>query len=147
MDQLIFGSLSHTHYWYEVGTLKISVELQRLLSGVLPLFCFSFITNYRRATNRVSFDYRGTSRRLIGIVENWYVSHSLWLVGLTCRGRCCGSAKRSHYTLGLNILVSGGVKAHPLANWLMWTSSLLAPFPKNVTAYVMLGSLNLKNTT
>ena len=23
MDQLIFGSLSHTHYWYEVGMLKV----------------------------------------------------------------------------------------------------------------------------
>ena len=23
MDQLIFASLSHTHYWYEVGMLKI----------------------------------------------------------------------------------------------------------------------------
>ena len=25
MDQLIFASLSHTHYWYEVGMLKVSV--------------------------------------------------------------------------------------------------------------------------
>ena len=23
MDQLIFASLSHTHYWYEAGTLKV----------------------------------------------------------------------------------------------------------------------------
>ena len=23
MDQLIFASLSHTHYWYEVGSLKV----------------------------------------------------------------------------------------------------------------------------
>ena len=23
MDQLIFASLSHTHYWYEEGTLKV----------------------------------------------------------------------------------------------------------------------------
>ena len=23
MDQIIFASLSHTHYWYEVGMLKI----------------------------------------------------------------------------------------------------------------------------
>ena len=31
MDQLIFASLSHTHYWYEVGMLKVpavrSVEI------------------------------------------------------------------------------------------------------------------------
>ena len=24
MDQLIFASLSHTHYWYEVGMLKVA---------------------------------------------------------------------------------------------------------------------------
>ena len=30
MDQLIFASLSHTHYWYEVGMLKVPAEvLQR----------------------------------------------------------------------------------------------------------------------
>ena len=23
MDQLIYASLSHTHYWYEVGMLKV----------------------------------------------------------------------------------------------------------------------------
>ena len=27
MDQLIFASLSHTHYWYEVGMLKVPAEL------------------------------------------------------------------------------------------------------------------------
>ena len=34
MDQLIFASLSHTHYWYEVGMLKVP-EYQRfiLLTG------------------------------------------------------------------------------------------------------------------
>ena len=25
MDQLIFASLSHTHYWYEVGMLKVPI--------------------------------------------------------------------------------------------------------------------------
>ena len=28
MDQLIFASLSHTHYWYEVGMLKVPAEVQ-----------------------------------------------------------------------------------------------------------------------
>ena len=39
MDQLIFASLSHTHYWYEVGMLKVPAEdsmidgpLQKVLS-------------------------------------------------------------------------------------------------------------------
>ena len=26
MDQFIFASLSHTHYWYEVGMLKVPAE-------------------------------------------------------------------------------------------------------------------------
>ena len=26
MDQLIYASLSHTHYWYEVGMLKVTAK-------------------------------------------------------------------------------------------------------------------------
>ena len=29
MDQLIFASLSHTHYWYEVGMLKVPANTIR----------------------------------------------------------------------------------------------------------------------
>ena len=29
MDQLIFASLSHTHYWYEVGMLKVPADTTR----------------------------------------------------------------------------------------------------------------------
>ena len=42
MDQLIFASLSHTHYWYEVGMLKVpTVDLveyvpERDLFRVVP---------------------------------------------------------------------------------------------------------------
>ena len=43
MDQLIFAPLSHTHYWYEVGMLKVPavvvycvlVERKMGLSGVV----------------------------------------------------------------------------------------------------------------
>ena len=31
MDQLIFASLSHTHYWYEVGMLKVPAVLKPFL--------------------------------------------------------------------------------------------------------------------
>ena len=31
MDQLIFASLSHTHYWYEVGMLKVPSWHRRVL--------------------------------------------------------------------------------------------------------------------
>ena len=27
MDQLIYAYLSHTHYWYEVGMLKVPADL------------------------------------------------------------------------------------------------------------------------
>ena len=30
MDQLIFASLSHTHYWYEVGMLKVPAVVPNL---------------------------------------------------------------------------------------------------------------------
>ena len=40
MDQLIFASFSHTHYWYEVGMLKVpAVYCKRLLR----YDCFSYI--------------------------------------------------------------------------------------------------------
>ena len=29
MDQLIFASLSHTHYWYEVGMLKVPAKKKK----------------------------------------------------------------------------------------------------------------------
>ena len=31
MDQLIFASLSHTHYWYEVGMLKVPAVVYKVL--------------------------------------------------------------------------------------------------------------------
>ena len=40
MDQLICASLSHTHYWYEVGMLKVSAvwedEGRRLRTYYIP---------------------------------------------------------------------------------------------------------------
>ena len=33
MDQLICASLSHTHYWYEVGMLKVPAYVVRFPSG------------------------------------------------------------------------------------------------------------------
>ena len=34
MDQLIFASLSHTHYWYEVGILKVPAVYMHI-----PVMC------------------------------------------------------------------------------------------------------------
>ena len=35
MDQLIDASLSHTHYWYEMGMLKIPSSVLIIIIGVL----------------------------------------------------------------------------------------------------------------
>ena len=35
MDQLIFASLSHTHYWYEVGMLKVPAVLSIGILGFM----------------------------------------------------------------------------------------------------------------
>ena len=38
MDQFIFASLSHTHYWYEVGMLKVpTYYLQLILFLIGPI--------------------------------------------------------------------------------------------------------------
>ena len=36
MDQLICASLSHTHYWYEVGTLKVPAAIYAVDERVSP---------------------------------------------------------------------------------------------------------------
>ena len=49
MDQLIFASLSHTHYWYEVGMLKVpAVVYQVLITTTMcdgVLHCFWCVVN------------------------------------------------------------------------------------------------------
>ena len=39
MDQLIFASLSHTHYWYEVGTLKVPAVYSSVVQLVHGTAC------------------------------------------------------------------------------------------------------------
>ena len=39
MDQLICASLSHTHYWYEVGMLKVLASMDQPGKVVLPAHC------------------------------------------------------------------------------------------------------------
>ena len=38
MDQLICASLSHTHYWYEVGMLKVPVSCRKILLHSISVF-------------------------------------------------------------------------------------------------------------
>ena len=50
MDQLIFASLSHTHYWYEVGMLKVP--------AVVKLSQISL--EYRRADHAIALQAAST---------------------------------------------------------------------------------------
>ena len=52
MDQLIFASLSHTHYWHEVGMLKIPAEnvSVQLNGGFLPGIILLTQCYYHRGT-------------------------------------------------------------------------------------------------
>ena len=46
MDQLIFASLSHTHYWYEVGMLKVpAINIISYHNGHPPNLIFTVKTN------------------------------------------------------------------------------------------------------
>ena len=52
MDQLIFASLSHTHYWYEVGMLKVPavyIYMSMLLAQFLSFNAQSYDANLRDA--------------------------------------------------------------------------------------------------
>ena len=65
MDQLIFASLSHTHYWYEVGMLKVSAFLNLRITAqsgaVIHLFVFVLHMNRSVPSNIRGFQirYRG----------------------------------------------------------------------------------------
>ena len=48
MDQLIFASLSHTHYWYEVGMLKVPAVNDLIVLHPLGIFFFFFFFSGRK---------------------------------------------------------------------------------------------------
>ena len=56
MDQLIFASLSHDHYWYEVGMLKVPAYRKGIVS-IIVLYLHDF---YRK-----DFVFLGCSTYLI----------------------------------------------------------------------------------
>ena len=58
MDQLIFASLSHTHYWYEVGMLKVPAVQYNggLLPDIIVLTqCYYYRGTRLNVIKRVSF--------------------------------------------------------------------------------------------
>ena len=70
MDQLIFASLSHTHYWYEVGMLKVPAyqcewhRMTRMTGSDCVVICNSIYIHTHTRTNigaqRKRPDYRMT---------------------------------------------------------------------------------------
>ena len=61
MDQLIFASLSHTHYWYEVGMLKVPAVKSRAYQYTLLKMCIcTFLILYvlRGGVFELSYKYR-----------------------------------------------------------------------------------------
>ena len=57
MDQLICASLSHTHYWYEVGVSKVSVDYSYSkdpLQYVYQMFQVCTVTHICEASMPVS---------------------------------------------------------------------------------------------
>ena len=46
MDQLICASLSHTHYWYEVGMLKVLAEYSTIVVVLYDNECHRIIPQY-----------------------------------------------------------------------------------------------------
>ena len=57
MDQLIFASLSHTHYWYEVGMLKVPAEEDRGISIFPVQLTTSRIGNLTRLMHTLLIGY------------------------------------------------------------------------------------------
>ena len=50
MDQLVFASLSHTHYWYEVGMLKVPAEDH--VGDKPTVALYAYIDRYAAATKQ-----------------------------------------------------------------------------------------------
>ena len=72
MDQLIFASLSHTHYWYEVGMLKVPVDL----SNANPAYGHKEVrrsTDHIMAATRYS-DQQGfkSRQKVMRIYKQWH---------------------------------------------------------------------------
>ena len=65
MEQLIFASLSHTHYLYEVGMLKVPVYMTKVVVMVECMVCQHTICIYNTAVNcQATHQSRSLARRV-----------------------------------------------------------------------------------
>ena len=71
MDQLKFASLSHTHYWYEVGMLKVPAEyniVERptvILSTCINHHADDTQKHYKQGTPEAGLEYSSSNIVLI----------------------------------------------------------------------------------
>ena len=85
MDQLIFASLSHTHYWYEVGMLKVPA-VYFLETFVLFTCILKKNQNAPRPSEHSPVRGEKMSKRLGGIKGCKYKTSSLHLNGFPYGG-------------------------------------------------------------
>ena len=80
MDQLIFASLSHTHYWYEVGMLKVPAVARDLTAGsCAALHCLGYIRciQNRAPLENVLCTTRARAVMVIAIFCWWFYPSSI----------------------------------------------------------------------
>ena len=83
MDQLIFASLSHTHYWYEVGMLKVPAEYIHSTVGA----CFRVASAARfQVESRAEPAFHSTCFGKTAAFINFIFYHRL--MGLKMESRC-----------------------------------------------------------
>ena len=75
MDQLIYASLSHTHYWYEVGILKVPAiysKVKRINRGQisLPVIPNSYLDTLLKAGSE-SIEATLRRRRILFAGDLW----------------------------------------------------------------------------
>ena len=92
MDQLIFASLSHTHYWYEVGMLKVPAVY------ILQCLMFCYVWWRCMAINR-SVQYYGGFLPDITLLTHGYYHRG------TCLNKMWGEMGRSLVTTGRMVMM------------------------------------------
>ena len=64
MDQLIFASLSHTHYWFEVGMLKVPADIYMYITPVSRPISYSSCCHKCKITYSIKCEIQTIMGRL-----------------------------------------------------------------------------------
>ena len=77
MDQLIYASLSHTHYWYEAGMLKVPASYKAVIQIVSYNITIVLYCDHSSVSKRSP--YRG-SLVLSCLCYICYIQYRTWTV-------------------------------------------------------------------